>query len=452
VRAPCAPWRTEEAAPQSHLIVPPEIRQVCADRLQVTSRTRRRAHACSGFDPGVARVRSDVGLLVYAGPVDSARKNFFISYTAADENWAEWIAYELEKAGYSTVIQAWDFRPGSNFVLEMQKALQSSDRLIAVLSPDYLAARFPQPEWAAVFADDPEGETRRLVPVMVRQCEPEGLLGPIVQIRIQDLESAAATQKLLDGVSADRARPTTPPVFPGPASLTPGVTGTAPSAPAGRLIWRRQPSPPEMRWRNELDNRLPNQGGHEAVELHLVPVGDDARLQVSELTGLKATLPDHGRRHGVFSATEALEVLGDGTRAMAFSRERGKVSGLAVTRSGQRSIWIGLPRDMLGAVLDESHLTDQLVDLLDTLTSLPLPTAELVVPAIGIEPATMVAVGSVAQIPRSSAQIGHGMPRNVRPVVEDAVTWAALSTHSTDVAVELAARLTTEHRANAGIR
>ncbi len=49
-------------------------------------------------------------------------KDFFISYTKADETWAEWIATELEQAGYSTVIQAWDFRPGSNFVLEMQRA------------------------------------------------------------------------------------------------------------------------------------------------------------------------------------------------------------------------------------------------------------------------------------------------------------------------------------------
>lgn len=400
----------------------------------------------------VAWVGSSVGPLAYAVSVESARRDFFISYTSADEAWAVWIAHVLEEAGYSVVIQAWDFRPGSNFVIEMQKALQSSDRLIAVLSPDYLAARFPQPEWAAVFAADPEGATRRLVPVMVRHCQPDGLLGQIVQIRIHNLESATAAQKLLDGVSADRARPTTPPVFPGSVGFTPGTTGAAPSAPAGRLTWRRLPSPPEVRWRNELDNRLPNQTGYEAVELHLVPVGEEARLQVSELTGLKATLPDHGRRHGIFSATEALDAQGDSTKAVVLSRERGKVAGLAVTRSGQRSAWVGLPRDMLGAVLDESHLTDQLVDLLDALASLPLPTAELVVPAIGIEPATIVAVGSVTQMPRSSAQIGHGMPRHVRPVVEDAVTLATISARGKDVASELAATLVTEHRARAGLR
>jgi hypothetical protein len=49
-------------------------------------------------------------------------KDFFISYNSADLAWAEWIAWQLEAAGFTTIVQAWDFRPGSNFVVEMQKA------------------------------------------------------------------------------------------------------------------------------------------------------------------------------------------------------------------------------------------------------------------------------------------------------------------------------------------
>ncbi len=36
-------------------------------------------------------------------------KDFFISYTAKDRQWAEWVAWQLESAKFSTVIQAWDF-------------------------------------------------------------------------------------------------------------------------------------------------------------------------------------------------------------------------------------------------------------------------------------------------------------------------------------------------------
>ena len=39
---------------------------------------------------------------------------FFISYTAVDRAWAEWIAWQLEAAGHRVVVQAWDFRPGEN--------------------------------------------------------------------------------------------------------------------------------------------------------------------------------------------------------------------------------------------------------------------------------------------------------------------------------------------------
>jgi len=45
------------------------------------------------------------------------KKAFFISYNGKDEDWAKWIAWQLEAAGYSVIIQAWDFRPGDNFVL-----------------------------------------------------------------------------------------------------------------------------------------------------------------------------------------------------------------------------------------------------------------------------------------------------------------------------------------------
>jgi len=141
--------------------------------------------------------------------------DFFISYNKADCTWAEWIAWHLEEAGYTTVLQAWDFRPGSNFVLEMERAAQEAERTIAVLSPDYLAARFTQPEWAAAFARDPTGEKGLLVPVRVRACEPTGLLLQIIYVDLVALDEEAAKAALLAGVSRARARPSAAPGFPG---------------------------------------------------------------------------------------------------------------------------------------------------------------------------------------------------------------------------------------------
>src|SRR6476469_9171072 len=105
--------------------------------------------------------------------------DFFISYTGADRDWAEWIASTLKAANFSVVIQAWDFRPGGNFVIEMQKAAAGSNRTIAVLSPAYVRSLYAMAEWAAAFAADPDGSKGKLVPVMVQETALEGLLAPI---------------------------------------------------------------------------------------------------------------------------------------------------------------------------------------------------------------------------------------------------------------------------------
>ncbi len=147
-------------------------------------------------------------------------KDFFISYTSADKKWAEWITWQLEEAQYSTILQAWDFRPGMNFVLEMDKAAKIARCTLVVLSPNYLNARYTQPEWAVAFRRDPEGEQRAVLPVRVQKCEVEGLLGPIIYIDLVDLEEATAREALLAGVRNERGKPEMAPGFPGRAQRT----------------------------------------------------------------------------------------------------------------------------------------------------------------------------------------------------------------------------------------
>ena len=55
-----------------------------------------------------------------------APRDFFISYNSHDKDWAVWIAWQLEAAGYTTLIQAWDFHAGNNFVVEMDRAARQS--------------------------------------------------------------------------------------------------------------------------------------------------------------------------------------------------------------------------------------------------------------------------------------------------------------------------------------
>lgn len=161
----------------------------------------------------------------------SPKYDFFVSYNKADRTWAEWIAWHLEEEGYSTILQAWDFRPGSNFILEMNRASAEAKRTIAVLSPDYLSAEYTQTEWAAALAQDPTGERGALLPVRVRACDPVGLLTQIIYVDLVELEEPEAKSRLLAEVRRERAKPPIKPGYPSihhstkqprfPASLPP---------------------------------------------------------------------------------------------------------------------------------------------------------------------------------------------------------------------------------------
>jgi hypothetical protein len=131
---------------------------------------------------------------------DRQGRDFFISYTQANRPWAKWIAVQLEAAGYTTVLQAWDFRPGGDFLHRMQQATTSSGRTIAVLSPAYFGSQFGEAEWRAAFVKDPTGEAGLLVPVRVQPCQPPGLLASRVYVDLVDADEATAKRLLLDGV------------------------------------------------------------------------------------------------------------------------------------------------------------------------------------------------------------------------------------------------------------
>ncbi len=166
--------------------------------------------------------------------MDHIQKHFFISYTGSDRPWAEWIAWQLEKAGnYSVIIQAWDFLAGGNFVLEMDRAAKEAERTIAVLSSRYLQALYTKPEWAAAFVKDPAGDKRLLIPVRIEDVQPDGLLASVIYIDLVGLSEDRSKERLLGEIrktlSGDSSRPTTAPGYPGSKQFEPRLPGTLPA-------------------------------------------------------------------------------------------------------------------------------------------------------------------------------------------------------------------------------
>jgi hypothetical protein len=151
--------------------------------------------------------------------MEDQKRDFFISYTSKDRQWAEWIAWQLKTAGFTFFIQAWDFGAGSDFVEEMNRATLRSHRTIAVLSPDYFKSEFGASEWHAAFAKDPVGRKRILIPIRVREFDVEGLFKVRVYIDLAGKKNRiAAKDELLRHIRAvidgKPAIPETEPDFP----------------------------------------------------------------------------------------------------------------------------------------------------------------------------------------------------------------------------------------------
>jgi tetratricopeptide (TPR) repeat protein len=176
-----------------------------------------------------------------SGPAPTA--DFFISYTGVDVKWARWLAQQLEAAGYTTIYQERDFHAGGNFIVQMHRALQSTRRTIAVLTPEYLRSRFTLPEWAEALRRDPTGEYALLVPVHVKPCELEGLLGARVYIDLVGLRGEVARQRLVEQVKREDSKPPPPEPFPGEeeaAHVRPSVVAPTGLPLAASLIGREE--------------------------------------------------------------------------------------------------------------------------------------------------------------------------------------------------------------------
>ena len=150
-------------------------------------------------------------------------KDFFISYTKADRDWAEWVAWELQEAGYTCIIQAWHFAPSQSFMQRMRQALVETRHLVAILSNEYLASEFAGAELDAALAADPRGLRAKLIPIRVKPCTPDELIRSRIYIDLVGKKPAQARSDLLLGIAAARATATpadsvkfdSPPHFPG---------------------------------------------------------------------------------------------------------------------------------------------------------------------------------------------------------------------------------------------
>ena len=149
--------------------------------------------------------------------------DFFISCEHKDIPWAEWIDWNLESFGYTSIILLKDFDADTpDYYKKMHDALNESKVFVAVYSWQYAHSdRWPA-EWHTAYVKDPLGEKGLFIPVRIEAVQKEGLLLPFESVDIFGMNEEQAGNKLrgsmlkvFGGTVTDTVPPHPKPPFPG---------------------------------------------------------------------------------------------------------------------------------------------------------------------------------------------------------------------------------------------
>jgi len=96
----------------------------------------------------------------------------FISYSHRDSDWVRgWLLPRLEGRGVRVIIDFRDFEFGVPSIVNMDRAVERADRVLFVLTPDWVESEWCNFEGIITQTDDPIGLRRWALPLMLRDCE-----------------------------------------------------------------------------------------------------------------------------------------------------------------------------------------------------------------------------------------------------------------------------------------
>ena len=98
--------------------------------------------------------------------------DIFISYSHKDSDWVmSSLVPKLESHGFKVFIDVRDFKGGSFSVVEMERAVNSSKRVILVFTKEYFKSQWTMFENVMGQTLDPAALNRKLIPVLRKKCK-----------------------------------------------------------------------------------------------------------------------------------------------------------------------------------------------------------------------------------------------------------------------------------------
>lgn len=180
-------------------------------------------------------------------PEGVEQRDFFISFNSADLAYAEAVDTALRAEGFSTFFHPNDLLLGDRIPQWMDQALMNARQMLALYSPDYVSSRavYSEAERYAQFSQDPKGEKRKVIPVVLKAAEFTPLFAGIKRIEVEGKppkDAAAAVVAELKNAAEKERRNYLRSGLPQPKIFNSPI-GPTRISPAGSKLWNHCSSP-----------------------------------------------------------------------------------------------------------------------------------------------------------------------------------------------------------------
>jgi hypothetical protein len=205
------------------------------------------------------------------------------------------------------------------------------------------------------------------------------------------------------------------------------------------------PGPIAVTWRADWTTGYEASAGEAMLELHVIPIGQPHRtgremLQIAD--GLAPAL----RRANVVASTAAIDVTSGEEAVIAHFPATprqwnqpvdAQLRQVRVGTSGQVSVVTSLPRGSMAAIFDPAEVGKQVTMSLRLVGTLQVIGSTTVAIAVGVEPTTMLAVGSISEL-RNANSVSLGISSEaLRLEPDEAASRDALDSGAHDVAATI---------------
>ncbi|MFB6392916.1 FxSxx-COOH system tetratricopeptide repeat protein [Polymorphospora lycopeni] len=131
----------------------------------------------------------------------------FLTYSAVDRLWAEWIAAELADAGMQAVLHEIDARPGGGRMAEAERLVRTTSAALVLLSRDFLAAPGATDLWKRLVGAGSGPVPRSVVVARLDATRPPAPYLDRTQVDLSDRTEQQASELLLDALGLEAVPP-----------------------------------------------------------------------------------------------------------------------------------------------------------------------------------------------------------------------------------------------------